>query len=261
MNSAPPSSPPAAPGGDERQILGIRFFIGAVEGAIERALTRGGLVVAPSAPNLLDLVLDPGSREALTAADLALTDSGLMCLMWRALTGEAIPRVSGYLYIKRLLEEPRLREPGAVFWVMPSDAARERTVAWLHTEGFPTSDDDCYVAPVYGKVVEDPALLERIKARQPAQIVIALGAGKQEKLGLYLRDRAGYRPAIHCIGAAIAFLTGDQAPIPWWADRLYLGWLMRIFAKPGLYLPRYSRAARVIPLMIRYRSALPPPAY
>ena len=87
MTSAPSSSPPAAPGGDERQILGIRFFTGAVEG---RSSVRSPVAAwwwQPSAPNLLDLVLDPGSREALTAADLALTDSGLMCLVWRLTHG------------------------------------------------------------------------------------------------------------------------------------------------------------------------------
>ena len=36
-------------------------------------------------------------------------------------------------------------------------------------------------------------------------------------------------PAIHCIGAALGFLTGDQVRIPHWADQWILGWLFRGF--------------------------------
>lgn len=249
-----------SPSSDERQILGIRFFVGTVDQAVERAC-RGGLIVAPSAPNLVDLVLDPGSREALTTADLAITDSGLMVLLWRLVEGESLERVSGYRYIRRLLQEPAFQKAGAVFWVMPNAAAQARNVAWLRAQGLAVTEADCHVAPMYGQSVVDPALLERIRERRPEHIVIALGAGKQEKLGLYLRESAGYRPAIHCIGAAIGFLTGDQGHIPDWADRFYLGWLVRLLGNPRLYFPRFVKAARVIPLMIRYRRELPPPAW
>lgn len=248
-------SPPLAAG--ERQILGIRFFTGSVDQAVERA-SRGGLVVAPSAPNLVDLVLDAGSREALTGADLAITDSGLMVLLWRLLEGETLERVSGYRYIRRLLREPAFQRAGGVFWVMPNAAAQERNVAWLRAEGLGVTEADCYVAPMYGRGVADPALLARIVERRPEHIVIALGAGKQEKLGFYLRAGAGYRPAIHCIGAAIGFLTGDQGRIPDWADRFYLGWLVRLWGNPRLYLPRFAKAFRLVPLLIRYRGKLPP---
>ena len=54
----------------------------------------------------------------------------------------------------------------------------------------------------------------------------------QERLGLYLKQRLSYRPAIHCIGAAIGFLSGDQVYIPVWADALGMGWLYRTLADP-----------------------------
>lgn len=251
---------PPPPSPDERQILGIRFFVGTVDQAVERAC-RGGLVVAPSAQNLVDLVLDPGSREALTKVDLAITDSGLMVLMWRLLEGESLERVSGYRYIRRLLQEPAFEKDGAVFWVMPNEAAQARNLTWLRAQGLAVTEADCHIAPMYGQLVVDPALLERIRERRPEHIVIALGAGKQEKLGLYLREGAGYRPVIHCIGAAIGFLTGEQGRIPDWADRFYLGWLVRLWGSPRLHLPRSFKSVRVIPLMIRYRRELPPPAW
>jgi hypothetical protein len=39
--------------------------------------------------------------------------------------------------------------------------------------------------------VIDPELLALVSARRPAHVVIALGGGVQEKLGLHLRDRYG----------------------------------------------------------------------
>jgi UDP-N-acetyl-D-mannosaminuronic acid transferase (WecB/TagA/CpsF family) len=67
----------------------------------------------------------------------------------------------------------------------------------------------------------------------------------------------GEMPAIHCIGAAIAFLSGDQVHIPAWADRFYLGWLFRCLSSPKRYVPRYLDAFGLAPLLWRYRSELP----
>ena len=68
--------------------------------------------------------------------------------------------------------------------------------------------------------------------------IIAIGSGAQEKLGYYLRENLSYRPAIHCTGAALGFITGDQKAIPDWADRFYLGWLWRLVAQPRIFIPR-----------------------
>jgi UDP-N-acetyl-D-mannosaminuronic acid transferase (WecB/TagA/CpsF family) len=242
---------------DFRRILGIRFFVGSASKAAQIGLS-GGLVVVPAAPALVDLTHDQAYREALTNADLAITDSGLMVLIWRFMQRERITRVSGLEYLRIILKEPALRTRGAVLWVLPTLAARSRTVAWLAEQGFPTTDEDCYVAPVYPPAnVVDPTLLDRVKSRRPAHIVIGLGGGVQEKLGYFLRQNAGYRPATHCIGAAIGFLTGDQVPIPWWADYLVLGWLFRCLSEPRKFIPRYWKARRLLPLMFKYRDRLP----
>ncbi len=60
------------------------------------------------------------------------------------------------------------------------------------------------------------------------------------------------------VQGAQLFLTGDQVTIPGWADRFYLGWLLRLFAQPRVFIPRLATAWR-LPLMIaRYGSELPP---
>jgi UDP-N-acetyl-D-mannosaminuronic acid transferase (WecB/TagA/CpsF family) len=107
--------------------------------------------------------------------------------------------------------------------------------------------------------IEDPALIAIIEQRKPKHIIVGIGGGTQEKLGFYLREHLSYRPAIHCIGAALAFLTGDQKPIPMWADRLYLGWFLRLARAPRRYARRFSPAFRLPGMIWRYGSELPVP--
>ena len=54
-----------------QQILGVRFFVGDAQGAIEEVSHSGGLVVVPAAPALKNLAVDKGYREALLGADFA----------------------------------------------------------------------------------------------------------------------------------------------------------------------------------------------
>lgn len=221
----------------------------------------GGLVVVPAAPAMVDLATDAPYRDALLNADLAITDSGLMVLLWRFFTRERLPRVSGLEYLKLLLEAPIVRKKGAVLWIMPTKGARDCNVAWLQSTGMPTTVEDCYLAPIYPKgELNDPALLEFVRARRPAHIIVCLGGGVQERLGLYLKRELDFRPGIHCIGAAIGFLTGDQVRIPMWADFFYLGWLFRCFSAPGRFIPRYWRARKLFGMMWQYRDRLPDPA-
>lgn len=241
-----------------QQILGIRFFDGSVAEAVDQALAQHGLVVAPSGTCFVRLTEDAVYRTAMTQADLVLPDSGFMVMLWRVLRGRHIARISGLAYLKELLRRPELQVNGAVLWILPNEDARERTMSWLQSHEFATTPDDCYVAPVYGLRVEDPSLVERIGSRRPRHVVIALSGGVQEKLGYYLREQSSYRPAIHCIGAALGFVTGYQIAIPDFADRFYLGWLFRLVAQPRVFVPRLTRALALPFLMVKYGENLPP---
>jgi len=239
------------------RILGVCFFNGTAQKAVEIAM-GGGLVVVPSAPVLLTMTEDSATCEALLHSDLAITDSGLMVLLWRLIKGERLQRVSGLEYLKLLLQEPSLREPGALFWVMPSVETMEKTLPWLNQVGFPTTPEDCYIAPRYGSgQIADPALLEIVNTRKPRHIIMAVGGGVQEKLAYYVKMGASYRPGLHCTGAAIGFLSGDQVRIPDWADYLYLGWLLRCLHTPGQFVPRYWKARKLVPLLLKYRERCP----
>jgi len=244
------------PGSDNRQILGVTFYVGDVNGAIQR-MCDGGLLVVPAAPALKDLARDASYRDALLNADVAITDSALMVMIWNLLERDSIRRVSGLAYLAELLQLPEVRQPGNTFWVMAGAQSTKRNLTWLSSGGIEVPAACVYEAPRYGATIDDTELIARINQGRPRHVVITIGGGTQERLGLYLKRGLAYRPAIHCTGAAIAFLSGDQVHIPMWADRLYLGWLFRCLSAPRRYIPRYWSARKLLLLMLRYRSQLP----
>ena len=65
-----------------KRALGIDFFDGSAEEAVEWVSRNGGLVVAPAAPSFIALQDDPDYRRAIADADLAIADSGWMVNFW-----------------------------------------------------------------------------------------------------------------------------------------------------------------------------------
>lgn len=240
-----------------QQILGVRFYVGDAQGAIHEVSRKGGLVVVPAAPALKNLAADHEYREALLGADFAIADSAFMVLLWNLINRNRIPKLSGLRYLRALLEEHDFRASGNTFWVMPTAASAQRNLRWLRENGIRVANENVYLAPLYGQVIHDEALLERIEERRPRHIILGVGGGTQERLGLFLKKNLSYSPAIHCIGAAIAFLSGDQVHIPVWADHMGLGWLYRTLADPRRFFPRYWDARHLAPLLWKYRDRLP----
>jgi UDP-N-acetyl-D-mannosaminuronic acid transferase (WecB/TagA/CpsF family) len=239
------------------RILGIDFFDGSAQAAIA-FMRNGGLLVVPAAPALKDLETNLGYREALLNADLALTDSAFMVLIWNRLQSRPIKRLSGLEYLRALLLEPDVRQAGNTLWIMANPDSAQRNLAWLAEQGIAVPEDNIYMAPMYGSTdLSDPVLLDRLDRLRPRHVIVTIGGGTQERLGLYLKRNLSYSPAIHCIGAAIAFLSGDQVHIPVWADKFYLGWLFRSLAEPTRYVPRYWSARKLLALMLRNRDQLP----
>ncbi len=243
------------------RILGLDFFQGTVAEAVQVA-RAGGLVVAPSGPGLATLPEDGAYRAALAAADVRLLDSGLLAWLdeWRQ--KRKLSRLSGYYFLDEFLKLPEVAQPESALWVAPSPASATRTREWLARErGLATTPSAWYAAPLYdAAAVRDEVLLELIRVRRPRFIFIGVGGGPQEKLGAWLKARLDYRPTILCTGAAIAFMTGEQARIPDWADRARLGWLVRCVRDPGKFLPRYWAARRLVSLYRQWGAEAPTPA-
>jgi len=238
-----------------RMILGVRFYISDLEGLLD-FVPGGGLIVVPSAPVMTRLAEDPAHREALEGADIAVTDSAFMVLLWLLRTGERVRRISGLRLLRGLFGRGIFRGRGETFWVMPSAGDSEANLAWLRGQGLEVSGDDAYVAPIYPKEgpISDSRLVDLVASRRPKFVFIALSGGVQERLGWELRKKLGYKPAILCIGGAIAFLSGRQTTIPVWADRLALGWLLRFAYSPRSFAAKVRGVERLAPLIWKFGS-------
>jgi UDP-N-acetyl-D-mannosaminuronic acid transferase (WecB/TagA/CpsF family) len=242
-----------------KRMLGIDFFIGTPAEVIAYISKHGGLVVAPAAPSFIALQDDPDYVRAITNADITIADSGWAVLFWRLIQREKLTRISGLALFKTLLETAEARISQNLFFVLPSEKAKKRTLEFAHHSGYPIGSDDCYVAPRYQSFVQDLGLVSVLESRKPKHIIIGIGGGMQDKLGNYLKRSLSYRPAIYCIGGAPGFVTGDQVVIPTWADRIFVGWIFRLIAQPRRLLPRFWSVRRLPGMMLRYRRELPGP--
>jgi exopolysaccharide biosynthesis WecB/TagA/CpsF family protein len=248
------------PAGFKQRILGVTFFTNRI-GVIVNEAVEGGLMVVPAAPALArDFMQSPEYREALLEADMVIADSGFMVILWWIRTGIKLPKNSGLAFLREFIKHDDFKRKKRIFWVMPSLEEELRTKQWLKGQNISIDIKNFYIAPFYGKEgsVEDDVLISQIEVQRPDIVMIGLGGGVQERLGLALRRKLSFRPGIFCIGAAIAFLTGGQARIPVWADKLYLGWLFRIIHSPKTYWKRYWEALRLAPILFRYKGELPP---
>src|SRR5206468_307655 len=169
------------------QILGVRFFNGSGTEAAEYISRTGGYAVVPAAPALANIDRDQDYRRALVESDLAIADSGFMVFLWRVLRRGEVVRTSGLRYLRILLDKRELREPGRLFLILPTEAARVKALRLLHREGYEIAAADTYIAPIYRCDVADHQLVSILKVSQPAHVIIGIGGGVQEKLGLYLR--------------------------------------------------------------------------
>jgi UDP-N-acetyl-D-mannosaminuronic acid transferase (WecB/TagA/CpsF family) len=239
-----------------RTILGVSFFGGSAIDAVA-AIRGGGLLVSPAAPALTDIDHDVGYRDALLGADIAITDSALMVMVWNLLQHDSLHRLSGLTYLRELLLQADVRQTGNTLWIMANPKSAAINIKWLAENGISVDPQFVYIAPMYGEEIADDDLLALLDRLSPRHVIVTIGGGTQERLGLYLKQHLSYLPAIHCIGAAIAFLSGDQVHIPVWVDRLYLCWLFRCLSDPKRYIPRYWGARKLVALMWRYRNRLP----
>jgi len=214
---------------------------------IKFLLDKGGLLVLPAAPALANIYSDKSYHRALKHADIALFDSGFFCLLLRIFKGIKIKKYSGLKFLTQLLKSLKNRSD-QILMINPSYNEQLLNKKYLKLKKINNSNH--YVAPFYNKnIINDLKLLKMIKKDKPRYIVINLGGGVQELLGSYLKYNLNYKPSIVCSGAAIAFLTGQQAKIPSIFDKLYLGWLIRIMFNPFIFIPRYIKAFKLFFLM------------
>jgi N-acetylglucosaminyldiphosphoundecaprenol N-acetyl-beta-D-mannosaminyltransferase len=239
------------------KILGVNFN-NAESKQVVQVLKNGGLLVVPSAPGLASIPNDHVYYHSLLNADFVLADSGYMSLIWNFTHRSKINRISGLEFLVDFFADDEVKQTKEIILVDPYKTESDANINYLNSIGFSLTQENSYVAPMYDKDdVRDDELLRLIADKKPKFILINLGGGIQEKLGAFLKNNLSYKPTIICTGAAIAFLTGHQAHIPNWADKLFIGWLFRCIEKPQIYVPRYFSSFKLLPIMLRHNSEMP----
>ena len=211
---------------------------------IKKLLKRGGLLVLPSGPGLSDIKKNVKYHKALKNADIALFDSGYLCLLLK-LKNIHVKKFSGFLFFKKLIHSLTKEPSKKILLIDPNKNESKINYEFLKSKKILKVYN--YISPWYNtKNIKDSKLLIKIKKIKPNYIIINLGGGTQERLGSYIKNNINFKPAIICSGAAISFFTKQQAPINIFFDKIYLGWLIRIIFKPSIFLPRYLSAFKLI---------------
>jgi N-acetylglucosaminyldiphosphoundecaprenol N-acetyl-beta-D-mannosaminyltransferase len=235
------------------KILDVAFTTSAYKD-IKRALDVGALMVVPSGPGLASIEKKTDYHEALRYADFALFDSGCFVLLCRIFGVGSFKKYSGYAFIKDFFGDTDLRDKHLML-VDPSDEESQINADYIRALGLNLKITS-YVAPRYDKLIRDNKLACLLQKEQPDFLMINIGGGVQEILGAWLKKEIGATPGIICTGAAIAFLTGMQAPMTKTIDKLYLGWLIRILHAPLTYTGRYFAAIELVFVMWKKRKYL-----
>ena len=211
---------------------------------IKKLLKRGGLLVLPSGPGLSDIKKNVKYHKALKNADIALFDSGYLCLLLK-LKNIHVKKFSGFLFFKKLIHSLTKEPSKKILLIDPNKYESKINYEFLKSKKILKVYN--YISPWYNtKNIKDSKLLIKIKKIKPNYIIINLGGGTQERLGSYIKNNINFKSAIICSGAAISFFTKQQAPINIFFDKIYLGWLIRIIYKPSIFLPRYLSAFKLI---------------
>lgn len=236
------------------QIVGINFYNGLVKGVFDFLYEKGGLLTVPAAPALVTIKEDKAYYESLLKSDIVIPDSGYMVLIWNAFFKNKLKKISGLEFINHFLLQSDRVNQGKLFLINPTDLDGQINTNYLNNSKFNIDESNSYTAPFYKNNVIDISLLTIIEAQKPKWILINIGGGTQEKLGLYLKKNLSYKPSILCTGAALAFKTGRQGKMPKWIDQIYLGWLHRCFSNPKVFIPRYLKGFKLIRMILQYKS-------
>lgn len=229
------------------EIFGIKFEK-VTNNKLFNPLKFKGLLTFPAAPALVNIYSDKEYYLSLKNSNYVFFDSGYLCLILRIFKNVKVNKFSGLLFLRKLIEQLN-NSAFKILLINPNLESSVKNKTFFKKKRI--KNVYSYVAPLYKNKYQDKILLKKIKKINPDFIIINLGGGVQEKLGLYLKNNIKKKITIVCTGAAIAFLTGAQAKIPNFIDKFYLGWLSRIIFSPKLYFFRYLNSFKLILMLFK----------
>ena len=215
----------------------------------KKYIIKKGLFVFPAGPALANIEKSDGYYESIKKADFVFFDSGLFVLLLKTFKNINVDKFSGYKFLNLFFDYLKENREKKVFCIDPNSKFSRSNKKLLRKLGIKKIYS--YLAPQYNPLdLSDQKLLTLLKKKKPNFILTNIGGGTQEILGLYLKQKLGFKTTILCTGGAISFFTGDQAPINNFTDKFYLGWLIRLIFNPIVFFKRYVFGLRLIPMVI-----------
>jgi len=214
----------------------------------KKIIKKKGYYTFPSAPGIASIHMNKEYYHSLKKADYVFFDSGFFVLLLRIFKNIKVVRFSGYKFLYYFFNFLKSNKYKIIFSIDPNNKYSKSNKNFLKKKGLKRIYN--YIAPIYKtKNLKDKKLLVKINKIKPDYILTNIGGGTQEVLGLYLKKNLKKKAIILCTGGAISFFTGDQAPINNLIDRFYLGWLVRLFFNPLIFIQRYIYALKLIPMV------------
>ena len=218
----------------------IKFYDWSFNKIIKKLSTEGGYLVAPAASALVDIKINKNYYNSLKNSNCAIFDSGFFCVLLRLLGICKPKKFSGFLFIKNFLNYKKVKKK-KILLINASNKQSKLNQELLLKNKF--EKILCYVAPDYKNTkYTDHILINQINKYKPNYILINIGGLKQEPLAFWIIKRIKFKCAVFCTGGAIDFITGLQAPINLFIDKIYLGWLLRIIYSPRIFFLRVFKS-------------------
>ncbi len=212
-------------------------------------IIRKGLFVFPAGPALATIGQSKNYYKSIKSADLVFFDSGFFVLLLKIFKNVHVSKFSGFKFLALFFNYLKKNKNKKIFCIDPNLNFSKSNKAYIKKLGIKKIQN--YIAPKFDPInLSDQKLIKLIKNFNPNYIIINLGGGIQEILGLYLKKNLKQKTTILCTGAAISFFTKDQAPINELIDKYYLGWLIRLIYDPFIFFKKYIIGLKLIPMVI-----------
>ena len=212
-------------------------------------IIKKGLFVFPAGPALATIEKSTEYYKSLQKADFVFFDSGFFVLLLRVFKNINVQKFSGFKFLGMFFAYLKNNKKKKIFCIDPNINFSKSNYKYIKNLGINNLYNYC--APRYNlKSLSDLHLLKNLKKFKPDYIIVNIGGGVQEVLGLYIKKNLKFKTSILCTGAAISFFTKDQAPINNFIDKYYLGWLIRLIFNPIIFFKKYIIGLRLIPMVI-----------
>ena len=227
---------------------GIKFYDWEFSKILKK-INLGGYLVAPAASALAEINKDRLYYKAISQSDCAIFDSGFFCVLLRIFKIYNPTKFSGYLFLKKFLIDKNVKKK-KILLINASNHQEKLNKELMYINKF--KKVFMYNVRFYkSNKINDQKLINFINKCKPFYVLINIGGGKQEPLAFYIKKKIKFKLRILCLGAAIDFITGLQAPINLFIDKIYLGWFLRIAFNPKKFFLRVFKSFYLILFFFR----------